>query len=100
MKMHNPAHPGMLIADILENGGLSIGPSVSGLAKHLGVTKAALSQVIDGKTAVTAQLALRLHDAIGVDAEVWLQMQNKRDLWVASRRRRGTVASLILDEAA
>jgi addiction module HigA family antidote len=58
MKLHNPAHPGMLIADILENGNLSVGTSVTALAKHLGVTGAALLRVINGKAAVSAEMAL------------------------------------------
>ena len=49
--MHNPTHPGALIADILENGNLSVGSSVTALAKHLGVTRAALSRVINGRSA-------------------------------------------------
>jgi len=44
MRMYNPAHPGALIADILENGNLSVGNSVTALAKHIGVTRAALSR--------------------------------------------------------
>ena len=69
MKMHNPAHPGFLIMDILQNGNLSVGRSVSALAKHLGVTRATLSRVINGRAAVSAEMALRLEDALGVKAD-------------------------------
>ena len=100
MKMHNPAHPGMLIADILENGNLSVGNSVTALAKHLGVTRAMLSRVIHGKSAVSAEMALRLQDALGVNADLWLRMQMQRDLWVASQRKRVKVARVVLDKAA
>jgi addiction module HigA family antidote len=100
MRMHNPAHPGMLIADILENGNLSVGRSITALAKHLGVTRAALSRVINGRAAVSAEMALRLQDALGVDADLWLRMQVKRDLWVASRKKRVKVGRLVLDKAA
>jgi addiction module HigA family antidote len=100
MRMHNPAHPGMLIADILENGNLSVGRSITALAKHLGVTRAALSRVINGRAAVSAEMALRLQDALGVDADLWLRMQVKRDLWVASRKKRAKVGRLVLDKAA
>ena len=51
MEMYNPPHPGCLIEDILENGELPIGNSVTALAKHLGVTRAALSRVIHGRAA-------------------------------------------------
>jgi addiction module HigA family antidote len=100
MRMHNPAHPGMLIADILENGNLSVGRSITALAKHLGVTRAALSRVLNGRAAVSAEMALRLQDALGVDADVWLRMQVQRDLWVASKKKRVKVGRLVLDKAA
>ena|ERR1700733_5930337 len=100
MRMHNPAHPGMLIADILENGNLSVGRSITALAKHLGVTRAALSRVINGRAAVSAEMALRLQDALGVDAGLWLRMQVQRDLWVASKKKRVKVGRLVLDKAA
>ena len=80
MEMFNPPHPGVLIADILQNGDLSIGSSVTALAKHLGVTRATLSRVINGKAAVSADMALRLQDAFGVRADLWLKLQVKRDL--------------------
>jgi addiction module HigA family antidote len=95
MRMHNPAHPGLLIADILENGNLKVGQSVTALAKHLGVTRAALSRVINGRAAVSADMSLRLQEALGVKAELWLRMQSQRDLWVASRKKRKKVRSLV-----
>ena len=100
MRMYNPAHPGALIADILENGNLSVGNSVTALAKHIGVTRAALSRVINGKAGVSADMALRLEDALGVKADLLLRMQVQRDLWVASRTRRKRPANVVLDKAA
>ena len=96
MRQFNPPHPGLLIADILENGELSIDRTVTGLARHLGVTRATLSRVIHGRSAVSAEMALRLQDALGVDADVWLRMQVKRDLWLASRNRRKKVARVVV----
>ncbi len=100
MKMHNPAHPGMLIADILENGTLSVGTSVTAFARHLGVTRAAMSRVVNGKAAVSADMALKLEDALGVSADMWLRLQAQRDLWVASRKKRKKVSSVVLSRAA
>ena len=68
---------------------------MTALAKHLGVTRAALSRVINGKAAVSAEMALRLQDALGVKADLWLRMQVKRDLWVASRKKRKKVRSVV-----
>jgi addiction module HigA family antidote len=98
MGMFNPPHPGALIADILENGELSVGKSVTALAKHLGVTRATLSRIINGRSAVSADMALRLQDAFGMRADLWLSLQFKRDLWVASRKRRRKVRSVVMPE--
>lgn len=100
MSMYDPPHPGLLIADILQNAELKIPRTVTALAKHLGVTRAALSRVINGKAALSAEMAMRLQDTFGVDADLWLGMQSARDLWVASRGRRKRVASLVLKKAA
>jgi addiction module HigA family antidote len=89
-----------LIADILENGNLSVGSSIAALAKHLGVTRATLSRVVNGRSGVSAEMALRLEEALGVDAGLWLRMQVQRDLWLASRKRRKKVASVLLNRAA
>ena len=89
MQMHNPSHPGMLLAEFMGD------RSVTGVAKHLGVTRAALSRVLNGKAGVSAEMALRLSEAFGLDAEVWLRMQVQRDLWVASRKKRVKVARLV-----
>ena len=98
MGMFNPPHPGALIADILENGELSVGNSVTALAKHLKVTRATLSRVINGRSAVSADMALKLQDAFGVRADLWLSLQFKRDLWVASRKRRKKIRSVVVPE--
>ena len=94
MKMHNPAHPGMLIADQMGD------RTITDLARHLRVTRAALSRIINGKAAVSAEMALRLEDAFGVKADMWLRLQTQRDLWVASQKKRVKVARLAFDKAA
>ena len=94
MQMHNPAHPGKILAEFIGN------RTVTEVAKHLGVTRATLSRVLNGKAGVSAEMALRLGDAFGLEAEVWLRMQWKRDLWLASRKKRIRVTPLTLDQAA
>jgi addiction module HigA family antidote len=74
--------------------------TITELAKHLKVTRAALSRVINGKAAVSAEMALRLEAAFGVKADLWLRMQSARDLRVASRGKRVKVARLDYKEAA
>ncbi|WP_213804642.1 HigA family addiction module antitoxin [Granulicella sp. dw_53] len=93
MQMHNPAHPGKLLAEFMGE------RSVTEVAKHLGVTRAALSRVLNSKAGVSAEMALKLSEAFGLDAEVWLRMQVQRDLWVASRKKRVKVRRLVLETA-
>lgn len=85
-RMHNPAHPGEVLADTVlrEDGGLT----VTEFAKRLGVSRVALSRVVNGRAAVSAELAIRLAAALGGSAESWLNMQLAYDLWHAEKKRR------------
>jgi addiction module HigA family antidote len=92
--MYNPAHPGEIIAEYIE------GRSVTEVAKHLGVTRPALSRILDGRTGISAEMALRLAEAFNnTDAEFWMRLQVQRDLWVASRKKRAKIKPLS-DQAA
>jgi addiction module HigA family antidote len=90
--MHNPPHPGEVLEDtVLQRGG---GLSVSDFAKRLGVSRVALSRVVNGLAAVSAELAIRLAAALGGSAESWLRMQVSYDLWQAQRKRRPKILPL------
>lgn len=92
-RMHNPPYPGEVLQDtVLSDGRIS----VSELAKKLGVSRVALSRVVNGKAAVSADMALRLAAALGTSAESWLQMQAAYDLWHASRKLRLRIQPLKL----
>ena len=87
-RMHNPPHPGEVLADtVLGDGGIS----VSEFARKLGVSRVALSRVVNGRAAISADMALRLAAALGGSAESWLGMQVSYDLWKASRKKRPKV---------
>jgi addiction module HigA family antidote len=92
--MHNPSHPGKILACYLD------GRSVTEVARHLGVTRPALSRVLNGEAGVSADMALRISEAFNTDPELWLRLQAQRDLWVASRKRRAKVKPLIQSAAA
>ena len=79
--MHNPAHPGAVLREYLPEG-VSIGE----VAKRLGVTRQALSALLNGRSGVSAPMALRLEGALGTSAEMWLNMQTNHDLWLARKR--------------
>ena len=72
-------HPCGPILDSIEY----LNVSKTEFAKRLGVTRKALYDVLDGKTGVTASMALKLEAVIGSSAEMWLGMQAAHDLWKA-----------------
>lgn len=88
MRMYNPAHPGKILVNYLA------GRSVTEVARHLGVTRPALSRVLNGKAGISADMALRISEAFNTDADFWLRLQAQRDLWDASRKKRAKVKPL------
>lgn len=84
--MHNPAHPGEVLREYLPKT-LPIGE----IAGRLGVSRQALSALLNGRAGVSAEMALRLEAALGTSAEMWVQMQAARDLWQARQQGRPKV---------
>ncbi len=83
MRMKNPPHPGLSVRhDCLEPLGLSITKG----AKVLGVTRQALNNLVSGRAAISAEMAIRLEKAFGGGAETWLRMQVTHDLAQAEKR--------------
>jgi antitoxin HigA-1 len=76
MPMQNPPHPGGVIRDCIEDLGLS----VTEASVILDVTRPTLSRVINGHSAISPEMALRLSAAFGSTAEFWLRMQTAYDL--------------------
>ncbi|MDP1592788.1 MAG: HigA family addiction module antitoxin [Gallionella sp.] len=81
-RMFNPPHPG----EVLKDGVMVDGVTVTGLAKQLGVTRVALSRVLNAHAGISADMALKLARVFGGSAESWLYMQANYDLWQAERR--------------
>ena len=88
-RMHNPPHPGEILLDTV------LGDmTVTEFAKRLGVSRVSLSRVINGRAAVSAELAIRLAAALGGSAESWLRMQIAHDLWRTQKKARPKIAPL------
>ncbi|TAJ97571.1 addiction module antidote protein, HigA family [bacterium] len=84
MAMKNPPHPGEIIRDeIIE----ALGLTVTRASEILGVRRATLSDVTNGKASVSAEMALRLEKAFGVSMDLLLKMQAGYD--AAQARMRG-----------
>jgi addiction module HigA family antidote len=82
MPMKNPVHPGRIVLhDCLEPLGLSLTAG----AKILGVTRQALSKIVNGESGINAEMAIRLTKAFGSTEETWLRMQIAYDLAAARK---------------
>ena len=80
MPMKSPVHPGRIVReDCLE----PLGLSVTEAAKVLGVTRQALNNVVNEKSAISPEMAIRLSKAFGSTPEIWVRMQAAFDLAVA-----------------
>jgi addiction module HigA family antidote len=91
MRMYNPPHPGEVLKDgVFTDGDITI----KQFAEQIGVTRAALSRVLNGRAAISPEMALRLADALGGSAESWLHMQANYDLWQARQKPRIPIARI------
>jgi addiction module HigA family antidote len=80
--MHNPPHPGKVLREYLGK------MDVSEAASRLKVSRTTLSRVLNGRAGISADMSLRLSDALGTHAAFWSGLQMDYDLWQASRTRR------------
>jgi antitoxin HigA-1 len=86
MEMFNPPHPGLILKDTVlrEVGGIS----VKEFAEKLGMTRTAISRVVNGKASISPELAIRLAAFLNITARSWLTMQAEYDLWQIRKKRR------------
>ena len=76
--MNNPPHPGEVIRELCLD---PLGVTVTAAARSLGVSRKTLSELINGKSGISPEMALRLSYALGRTPESWLAMQDNYDLW-------------------
>lgn len=90
-RMHDPPYPGeTLREDVLP----ALGLSVTQAAQELGINRVTLSRVLNGKAAISVDLALRLEAWLdGPSAESWLKGQLAYDLWQAEQHKPPQVAT-------
>jgi len=91
-RMHNPPHPGAILQDTVlrADGGITL----TAFAENLRMSRVALSRVVNGHAAISAELAIRLAIALGGSAESWLRMQVTYDLWHAAKKKRPKIAKI------
>ncbi len=83
--MHNPPHPGEFIREICLK---HLHLTVTQAARDLGVTRKALSELLNGKTGISPEMALRLAKAFNTTPESWLTQQVHYDLWKAKKNEK------------
>jgi len=82
MAMHNPPHPGEIIKEFCVE---PLGLTVTKAAESLGVTRKTFSMLLNGKSGISPEMALRLSKVFGRTPEGWLRLQLQYDLWKAKQ---------------
>lgn len=86
-RMFNPPHPGLTLRDDVLP---ALALNVTQAAEQLGVSRVALSRVLNGRAAISPEMALRIEAWLGVerggDARIWLAQQSAYDMWQAQQR--------------
>ena len=84
MAMHDPPHPGgVLRRQWFEPMGISITQA----AKHLGISRKALSELVNEHAGISPDMAVRLSITLDTSSELWMNMQSSYDLWRAEQHR-------------
>ncbi len=82
MRMYDPPHPGEIIREFCIE---PLGITVTEAAKALGVTRKTLSALLNGRSGISPEMALRLSKVFGRTPEGWLRLQLQYDLWKAKQ---------------
>ncbi len=85
MRMHNPPHPGEIIKSLCLD---PLGLTVTQAAEALGISRKTLSAILNGRSGISPEMAVRLSIAFGTSAESWLNHQIQHDLWHAEQGRK------------
>lgn len=81
--MHAPLHPGEIVKDELID---TTGMSVTTAAHRLGVSRTALSRLLNGHAGISPEMALRLSKLFGTSIEMWINLQTQYDVWLIAKR--------------
>lgn len=86
--MHNPASPGELLREFLGK------RSATELARHIGVTRATISRILNGRTAISVDMSIRLGEALRLSPDFFSKAQLQYDLWIESQKKRRKIRPL------
>jgi addiction module HigA family antidote len=83
MRKRRPTHPGeVLLEDVIK----PLGITITEAAKDLGVSRKALSEIVNGRCGLSPEMAVRIGKATNTSPESWLAMQSRLDLWKAIQK--------------
>ena len=81
--MYNPVHPGIIL---LEDWIIPLKFTITSFALRIGTSRKNLSEIVNCKTGISAEMALKISKALGTSAQLWLNMQQQYDLWQAKNK--------------
>ncbi len=88
MNMYNPAHPGEILKELVIE---PLDLTITDVSAHLNVSRKTLSKILNGRGAITPEMAVRLELVFKKpSADHWLRLQNAYDLW-GSRQNKSTL---------
>ena len=82
MKMHNPPHPGEILRELCIE---PLGLSITEAAEALGISRKTLSSILNGRSGIRPDMAVRLSLAFGTSSVSWLFQRSLDDLWAAEK---------------
>lgn len=82
--MHNPPHPGEILKSLYID---PLDLTVTETARALGVSRKTISEIVNAKSSISAEMAVRLAAAFDTTPESWLNSQAKYDLWKANKKK-------------
>ena len=85
-RMFNPPHPGEVLREFLPES-----MTIEDVAGRLGVSRVQLSRILNARSAISADMAIRIGLLTNTTPESWLSSQSKWDLWQASRKPRPAI---------
>jgi|YNPNPStandDraft_1061719.scaffolds.fasta_scaffold01171_6 addiction module HigA family antidote len=84
MREQEPPHPGEVLRDQYLR---PLGITLTRAARNLGISRKALSEIVNGRVGISPQMALRLSLALDTTPEYWMELQVKRELWRARQEK-------------
>lgn len=94
-KKRKPAHPGMILEEHYVK---PLNLNLQDLADHLGITRNTLFKIRIGKANITPTVALALAEAFDTTPQLWLNLQQKYDLWVEENEKQHVHVAPIFKE--